>query len=139
MLAAALAAAPAARSADSACVRFSDGWARLPAAEGMAMTAGFGQLHNRCKAEIAVTSVRSEAFKDVSLHETTLGEDGVSRMREVGQLPLPAGQGAELAPGGLHLMLMHAHAPLQEGQRLPLLLGLSDGTEVRTELVVRQP
>jgi len=138
MLAMAFAAMPAARAANSACVRFSDGWVRLPAASGMAMAAGFGQLHNRCKAEVAVTSVRSEAFKDVSLHETTL-VDGVSRMRGVERLPLPAGQGVELAPGGLHLMLMRARAPLQEGQRVPLLLGLSDGTEVQAELVVRQP
>ena len=46
---------------------------------------------------------------------------------------------AELKPGGLHLMLMGGKAALQEGQRVPLLLGLSDGSEVRGELVVRKP
>lgn len=120
----------------AACVRFSDGWIRFPAMAHMA--GGFGRIDNTCKAQVAVTSVRSAAFADVSLHETTL-VDGVSRMREVERLPVAAGQHAELKPGGLHLMLMDGKAPLQEGQRVPVVLGLSDGTEVHGELVVRKP
>jgi len=135
-MSAALATAAPAGAAESACVRFSDGWIRFPAMAHMA--GGFGRIDNACKVEVAVTSVRSEAFADVSLHETTL-VDGVSRMREVERLPLAAGQHAEFKPGGLHLMLMDGKAPLQEGQRVPVVLGLSDGSEVRGELVVRKP
>ena len=121
---------------DSACVRVSEGWIRFPAMAHMA--GGFGRIDNACKADVAVVSVRSAAFAEVSLHETTQ-VDGVSRMREVERLPLAAGKGAELKPGGLHLMLMGGKAALQEGQRVPLLLSLSDGSEVRGELVVRKP
>ena len=121
---------------DSACVRVSEGWIRFPAMAHMA--GGFGRIDNACKADVAVVSVRSVAFAEVSLHETTQ-VDGVSRMREVERLPLAAGKGAELKPGGLHLMLMGGKAALQEGQRVPLLLGLSDGSEVRGELVARKP
>ena len=121
---------------DSACVRVSEGWIRFPAMAHMA--GGFGRIDNACKADVAGVSVRSAAFAEVSLHETTQ-VDGVSRMREVERLPLAAGKGAELKPGGLHLMLMGGKAALQEGQRVPLLLGLSDGSEVRGELVVRKP
>ena len=121
---------------DSACVRVSEGWIRFPAMAHMA--GGFGRIDNACKADVAVVSVRSAAFAEVSLHETTQ-VDGVSRMREVERLPLASGKGAELKPGGLHLMLMGGKAALQEGQRVPLLLGLSDGSEVRGELVVRKP
>ena len=121
---------------DSACVRVSEGWIRFPAMAHMA--GGFGRIDNACKADVAVVSVRSAAFAEVSLHETTQ-VDGVSRMRDVERLPLAAGKGAELKPGGLHLMLMGGKAALQEGQRVPLLLGLSDGSEVRGELVVRKP
>ena len=123
-------------AADSACVRFSEGWIRFPAMAHMA--GGFGRIDNGCKTALTVTSASSEAFGEVSLHETTQA-DGVSRMREVERLPLAAGKGAELKPGGLHLMLMGGKAALQEGQRVPLLLGLSDGSEVRGELVVRKP
>ena len=121
---------------DSACVRVSEGWIRFPAMAHMA--GGFGRIDNACKADVAVVSVRSVAFAEVSLHETTQ-VDGVSRMREVERLPLAAGKGAELKPGGLHLMLMGSKAALQEGQRVPLVLGLSDGTQVRGEMVVRRP
>lgn len=36
-------------------------------------------------------------------------------------------------------MLMDGTGPLREGQRVPLSLVLSDGTEVQGELVVRKP
>ena len=121
---------------DSACVRVSEGWIRFPAMAHMA--GGFGRIDNGCKTALTVTSASSEAFGEVSLHETTQA-DGVSRMREVERLPLAAGKGAELKPGGLHLMLMGSKAALQEGQRVPLVLGLSDGTQVRGEMVVRRP
>ncbi len=136
LLAAASLVSGSALAGDSACVRVSEGWIRFPAMAHMA--GGFGRIDNACKADVAVVSVRSVAFAEVSLHETTQ-VDGVSRMREVERLPLAAGKGAELKPGGLHLMLMGGKAALQEGQRVPLLLGLSDGSEVRGELVVRKP
>ena len=136
LAAASLAATVTAQAAESTCVRLTEGWIRFPAMAHMA--GGFGRIDNACKADVAVVSVRSAAFAEVSLHETTQ-VDGVSRMREVERLPLAAGKGAELKPGGLHLMLMGGKAALQEGQRVPLLLGLSDGSEVRGELVVRKP
>ncbi len=136
LLAAASLLSGSALAADSACVRFSEGWIRFPAMAHMA--GGFGRIDNGCKTALTVTSASSEAFGEVSLHETTQA-DGVSRMREVERLPLAAGKGAELKPGGLHLMLMGSKAALQEGQRVPLVLGLSDGTQVRGEMVVRRP
>ncbi|MCL7714343.1 copper chaperone PCu(A)C [Stenotrophomonas mori] len=122
--------------AQEGCVRFDDGWIRLPAMPHMA--AGYGTLRNDCGSGVAVVAAGSDAFAEVTLHETTL-DDGVSRMREITRLPLAAGQAAELKPGGLHLMLMHGKAPLQEGQRVPIRLSLADGTRVDGELQVRRP
>ncbi|WP_313247826.1 copper chaperone PCu(A)C [Stenotrophomonas acidaminiphila] len=130
------AASALAQAAPSSCVRLDGGWIRFPAMAHMA--GGFGRIDNTCKTDVAVTAVRSPAFKDVSVHETTL-VDGVSRMRAIERLPLAAGKGVELKPGGLHLMLMDGSGPLQEGQRVPVSLVLSDGTEVPGELVVRRP
>ncbi len=87
---------------------------------------------------MAVVAVHSDQVRDISLHETTL-VDGVSRMREVERLPIAAGKTAELKPGGLHLMLMGALQPLQEGQRVPVTFVLADGSEVPAELVVKRP
>ncbi|GHH51305.1 copper chaperone PCu(A)C [[Pseudomonas] boreopolis] len=132
-----LASSFAAHAAPQCLPRFEGGWIRLPANAAMPMSAGFGRFANACKAQAEVVSASSPAFGDVSLHETTQ-VDGVSRMREVEALPLPAGGKAELRPGGLHLMLMQAKQPLREGERLPVAFKLRDGREVLGELEVRK-
>ncbi|MBN8224120.1 MAG: copper chaperone PCu(A)C [Xanthomonadales bacterium] len=117
-----------------ACLVVEDGWIRLPPTP-RPMLAGFGRIANRCKEGQAVVAVRSPRFGEVSLHETRM-VDGVSRMRELERLPVPAGGQAVLQPGGLHLMLMEPDAVLAEGERVPLVLVLDDGREIGAELVV---
>ena len=75
-------------------------------------------------------------FADVSLHETTV-VDGVSRMRPVPALPVSANGTAELAPGGLHLMLSGPVSALSAGQVVAVDFALRDGTTVRAGFVVR--
>lgn len=118
------------------CVQLQAGWIRLPPAP-VPMLAGFGHLENKCSDAQAVVAARSPYFGEVTVHETTV-VDGVSRMRPIGRLPLAAGGHAELRPGGLHLMLMQPQAPVSEGQQVPLVLVLADGSEVSTTLVVRK-
>ena len=84
---------------------FKNGWIRIPPPGGMGMAAGFGQFHHGCAQPLKITAANSSVFADVSLHETTQ-VNGVSRMRAVPELALPAGKSVPLAPGGLHLMLM---------------------------------
>ncbi|KOR48195.1 hypothetical protein ADT25_03705 [Xanthomonas oryzae] len=114
---------------------FKNGWIRIPPPGGMA--AGFGQFHNGCAQPLKVTAAKSSVFADVSLHETTQ-TNGVSRMRAVPELALPAGKSVPLAPGGLHLMLMDATAPLQEGAQVPVSFTLQDGREIKTMLEARK-
>ncbi|WAT16542.1 copper chaperone PCu(A)C [Xanthomonas fragariae] len=116
---------------------FKNGWIRIPPPGGMGMAAGFGQFHNGCAQPLKVTAAQSSAFADVSLHQTTQ-TNGVSGMRAVPELALPAGKSVALAPGGLHLMLMEASAPLQEGARVPMTFTLQDGREIKATLEVRK-
>ncbi len=129
--------AGAATAAPSSCVTVEQGWVRLPPSPVMAMTAGYGVIHNGCRAPVVVLGASSTRFGDVSLHETTTVE-GVSRMRAIERLPLAAGARAELKPGGLHLMLMEGTEPLAEGQQVPLRLQLEGGDEVAATLVVHK-
>lgn len=101
------------------------------------MVAGFGGFANDCSVSLEVVAVSSPAFADVSVHQTTLVA-GVSRMRAVAALALPAAGRVELRPGGLHLMLMQPQRPLREGERLPLTFTLRDGRELHAELEVRK-
>lgn len=122
--------------ATPACLSLEDGWIRMPPAP-RPMLAGFGRIENGCATEQALVAVRSPRFGEVSLHETRL-VDGVSRMREIERLPLAAGAGAVLQPGGLHLMLMQPDAALAEGERVPLVLVLEGGREIPATLTVRK-
>ncbi len=114
-----------------------DGWARLPPGPQPMMLAGFGRLENPCKTPASVVAVSSAAFMHASLHGTTQ-EGGVSRMREIDALPLAPGATATLAPGGLHLMLMHPSAPLKEGEQIAVGFTLADGRAFTAEIPVRK-
>ena len=85
-------------------MQFEDAWVRATP-PGVKVTAGFGRLVNHMDAKLEIRAYTSPAYGDVSLHETVI-EDGISRMREVPILSIPAGDEVELAPGGYHLMLM---------------------------------
>jgi copper(I)-binding protein len=113
-----------------------DGWVRL-GPPGMAMMAGFGTLRNPCDAPVAVVSASSPAFGSVELHETSVGEDGVSRMRPVPRLEIAADDGVMLMPGSLHLMLMQPVAPLEAGAAVDITFALEDGRAVAGQLEVR--
>ena len=114
-----------------------DGWVRLlPVA--MPMTAGFGRIENGCPAAVTIVGASSPAFGDVSLHETRV-VDGVSRMRAMPELVVPANGSVTLEPGGLHLMLMQPRTPLQAGSTVEIVFELKDGGTLRGELLVRAP
>lgn len=114
-----------------------DGWIRLLPG-GMPMHAGFGHIVNACRQPVAIVGARSDAYAEVELHETRVVE-GVSRMRPVPRLALAARDGAELRPGGLHLMLMRPASRIEPGQRIVIEFRLADGRRIRGEFVARTP
>ncbi len=72
---------------------------------GMTMSAGYLSLSNNSDETIRITRITSAQFESVQLHETTI-ENGVSRMRAIAALEIPAGETLTLQRGGKHLMLM---------------------------------
>ena len=74
---------------------------------GRSMSAGFLVLRNNTETDIRITAVTSPQFGAVEIHETTI-EDGISRMRELEALVIPANGSVTLERGGKHLMLMRA-------------------------------
>jgi len=115
---------------------FEQAWVRAmpPAAH---MTAAYGVLRNGTDAPVTLVAFSSPAFGDVSLHRTEQ-VDGVARMRAVDSLTLQAGETAELAPGGLHLMLMMPKEPLPAAGTVPLVMTAADGRSYRFEVPVEQ-
>lgn len=115
--------------------RITGAWLRMPPM-AMPMLAGFARIENPCKAPVVVASAKSSAFADVSLHESKV-VDGVSRMRAVPTLTVPARGSVELKPGGLHLMLMQPVTMPKAGDRVPVTVKLSDGRELKALFDVR--
>ena len=72
---------------------------------GRSMSAGYLVLTNNTDEPLRITSVDSPHFGSVEVHETTI-TDGVSRMRELVELIVPAHGSVTLERGGKHLMLM---------------------------------
>ena len=123
-------------AAEERQLRFADAWVRA-APPGMGMTAGFGSIRNDGPGDVELTAFSSPAFGEVSLHRTE-EVDGVSRMRDVPSLTVPAGAAVELAPGGYHLMLMKPLETLEAGQSVTLRMTAKDGREFRFEVPIER-
>lgn len=113
------------------------GWVRKPPTD-MPMMAGFAEIRNPCAAPVSIVGASSPAFAAVELHETRR-VDGVSRMRHVASLVVPAQGQVTLAPGGLHLMLMRPTGALALGETVSLELELADGRKLGGAFEVRAP
>lgn len=117
--------AQALRPAPAACLLLEQGWVRAPMT-GRAMTAGYGQLHNRCAHAVSLVGLHSAQARHVELHRTEI-TDGISRMRPVPGLQLAAGQRVSLEPGGLHLMLHGLQPGVVPGSQLELEIDDGNG------------
>lgn len=100
-------------------------------------TAAFMVLHNRGDGDLAVVDARSPAAEINELHNH-VDVDGVMQMRRVAEIGVPAGGSAELAPGGLHLMLIDLVAPLHEGDEVEITLVLESDETLTFSAPVRR-
>ena len=102
--------------------------ARLYVAFGAATSgAAFMAIDNPGGPDDRLLGASSPAARSVALHGSE-EDSGVMRMMPVeGGLPLPAGEAVELAPGGIHVMLMGLDGPLAPGDAVPLTLLFESG------------
>lgn len=112
-------------------------WAR-PTVVGQTAGGAFLKIENRGAAADKLLSARSDAAASTELHTMTM-DGNVMRMREIGELPLPAGQTVELKPGDLHIMFMGLKAPLKVGDSVPLTLTFERAGEVTVDVKVEAP
>ena len=79
---------------------------------GMHMSAGYFTLTNNGDEPLTITHVSSPQFEAVEMHETIV-EDGISRMKPLGDLAIPPSSSVVFEPGGKHLMLMRPRDDLE--------------------------
>ncbi|MFC4729249.1 copper chaperone PCu(A)C [Coralloluteibacterium thermophilus] len=104
------AAAPAPALQEGCVLHLVDGWL-APAPPVAPVRAGYLTIHNAGSEPVEIEGVSSPAFARVELHATE-ESGGVSRMRRLDAIEVAPGEALELAPGGLHLMLMD---PVEDG------------------------
>jgi copper(I)-binding protein len=90
--------------------------------------AGYMTIHNPEPGAVTIISVRSDAFASVEIHQSLM-KDGMMHMEPVDELRIDAGTSAQLAPGGLHLMMMQPVDPTHPGDEIEVFLQLDNGTE----------
>ena len=122
-----------------------------PAAEGLAvsgawvratppgstMTGAYMTLHNHGPGPVRLRRVSSPAAEVVEIHDMIM-EDGRMAMVPRDRLEIGPGTSVELAPGGLHLMLIGLTGPLEEGRSIPIELHPDGASEVSVEAPVRR-
>jgi len=107
-----------AATAAHAQVQVKDPWVRATVPHQKA-TGAFMQLSSPTDARLL--SASSPVAGVVELHESTMDKD-VMKMRAVPGIDIPAGKGAELKPGGYHVMMMNLKSQMKEGDAVPITL-----------------
>jgi len=94
---------------------------------------------NPTETELRLVAAATDAASIVEIHETSLGDGDVMRMRPVdGGLLVPAGESVELRPGGFHIMLLEPE-PLAPGAAFALTLTFEDAEGETADVLVGVP
>lgn len=127
-----------ATNAWAAGIKIDNAWARATA-PGQDVGGAFMTL--AADADLSLVAASSPAASSVELHSMRMDQD-MMVMRRVDKIELPKGKKVELAPGGLHIMLIGIKAPLKAGDQVPIKLTVRDAKgklqEVKVMTEVRE-
>lgn len=111
-----------------------DAWIRL--LPGELPAGGYVVLRNDGDAPRRLVGADSADYGRIMLHQS-MDAGGMSRMRAVDGIEVPAHGRVALQPGGYHLMLMAPKASPEPGQSLTLRLRFDDGSHLDVPFAVR--
>jgi periplasmic copper chaperone A len=118
-----------------ATLLISDVWMRASLGQ-VPTTTAYLKIENRGSADDKLLSVSTPVAAMAHLHQSA-ETNGVMTMAAVAALPIKPGQTVELAPGGLHIMVMNLKAPLKAGETVPLTLKFERAGEMTVQAEVR--
>ena len=114
----------------------SDAWIKnLPPT--IPVRAGYMTIHNVQTHSLSIVAIRSDAFSSVEIHQT-IEQDGMMRMERVPSLTIEPDSSVQLAPGGLHLMMMNPVEPTKPGDELKIVIELDDGSTQKLNMIVKK-
>ena len=114
----------------------SDAWIKnLPPT--IPVRAGYMTIHNAQTRTLSIVAMHSDAFTSIEIHQT-IEQDGLMRMQPVPNLTIEPDSSVQLAPGGLHLMMMNPIKPTKPGDRLVIVIELDDGSTQSLNMIVKK-
>lgn len=117
----------------NAQVSIKDAWIRATVAP-QKVTGAFMQITS--KQDMKLIAVSSKIADSAEIHSMEMDGD-MMKMREIKDLPLPAGKTTELKPGGMHIMLFGLKKAVKEGEKITLHLTLEDNKKQRQQVEVQ--
>ncbi len=93
-------------------------------------------IENHADQTERLVGVSTPMAERADIHNT-INDDGVMRMRPIDDIDVPAKGQAELAPGGLHIMLIGLEERLAEDSLFPLTLHFENAGDVEIEVLVQ--
>lgn len=103
------------------------GYVRLPAVKGQPAAAYF-TLHGSGR-DMTLISINTEYAIRSEMHES-MRAGGMSSMKPIDHLALPAGGTIEFKPGGKHVMLYDVNPDIGPGRTMALTFTFGDGTRL---------
>ncbi|ETD72391.1 hypothetical protein V757_04595 [Pelistega indica] len=82
-----------------------------------------------------LVGAKSDAFEHIMLHES-YQHNGMTGMRHLNEIEVPAGKEVVFTPGSYHLMLMSPKA-VKVGDNVHITFSLSNGHELSTQCLVK--
>ncbi len=86
---------------------------------------------------LVAASVPADVAGKVEIHETTIDENDVMRMRPVDGITIPAKGNTVLKPGSYHIMLLDVQKDLNPGDTVPITLTFESGLTLDVQAEVR--
>jgi len=103
---------------------------------GQMMSAAFMTLSNDSDKAITLTGGTSNDSASIEVHNHAM-VDGVMSMQRIEGLKIEAGEKAELAPGGLHIMLIGLKKSLIAGENFTFDIQFEDGSKQTLKLPIK--
>jgi copper(I)-binding protein len=127
---------PAAGASSAKAPTVSDAWVRPSTGTGDPVAA-YLVITNETGRDDALLGASSPAASSVEIHRTSTDMNGMTGMKPVARVDVPAGSTVKLAPGETHLMLMGLSQPLQAGGKIELDLLFERAGKVVVQAEVR--
>ena len=93
------------------------------------------EIRNGGAVDDRLIAVSTPLATKVEFHRSTM-EDGIHRMEKVESIAVPAGDAVELAPGGLHVMLVGLKFMLMAEETIPVTFTFERSGDITTGVAV---